>query len=274
MIKLVAIDIDGTLVNEQKVLTQRVQDAIHQAIDQGVKIVLCTGRPIEGIRPYLDQLGFADEEDYVISQNGAAITRVDTMEVVDHVPLSLEEVTELYEFGKNYPADICLLNEERFYMVLPYGAEPRIEEDLIDEGRTINMEVEIIHLDHLDEKEEILKMVYFGDPNEVDVVEQAMSPEWHDRYYIVRSQDYLIEVMVKDTNKGTALKKLADHLGFSMDEVMAIGDGENDYEMIEAAGLGVVMENGTERLKGIANELTLSNEADGVAHAFRKWVLK
>lgn len=274
MIKLVAIDIDGTLVNEQKVLTDNVRDVIRRAMAQGVKIVLCTGRPIEGIRTYLEQLGFDETEDYVISQNGASITRVDTMEVVEDTPLSFAEVCELYRFGKNYPAEICLLNEEHFYLMTEYGEQPSMDADLIDEGNTINMAVEIIHLDQLKEEEQMLKVVYFGDPNEVDVVEQALPDDFQDKYYIVRSQSYLLEVMVKDTNKGTALKKLADHLGFSMAEVMAIGDGENDYEMIEAAGLGVVMENGTDRLKGIANEVTLSNEADGVAHAFEQWVLK
>ena len=80
-----------------------------------------------------------------------------------------------------------------------------------------------------------------------------------------------MEVMEKNSNKGTALIKLADHLGIAMEEVMALGDGENDYEMIQVAGLGVVMSNGTDNLKSIANEITLSNEEDGVAHAIEKW---
>lgn len=274
MIKLVAIDIDGTLVNEEKVVTKNVHEAIQRAIDQGVKIVLCTGRPIEGIRPYLEELGLQNEEDYVISHNGACITRTDTNEVVVDVPMKLEDIKELYEFGKNYPPDICVLNEEHFYMIFPKGTDPDIDESLIDESNTINMNLETISIEELTEESHLLKLLYFGEKEEVNVIEQALPEEYRDRFYVVRSQEYLIEVMVQNTNKGTALEKLADHLGFTMDEVMAIGDGENDYEMIEAAGLGVVMDNGTHRLKGIANEITLSNEKDGVAHAFEKWVLK
>ena len=92
-------------------------------------------------------------------------------------------------------------------------------------------------------------------------------------FSVVRSQVYLLEIAAKGVDKGTALKQLAQDLGFEREEVMAIGDGNNDYEMIEAAGLGVVMANGTERLKSIADELTLSNIEDGVAHAIEKFVL-
>ncbi|WP_373737107.1 HAD-IIB family hydrolase, partial [Jeotgalibaca porci] len=105
-------------------------------------------------------------------------------------------------------------------------------------------------------------------------VEAALPAEFYEAFSIARSQNYLLEIGAKNVNKGTALLKLAEDLGIARDEVMAIGDGNNDYDMIQAAGLGVVMENGTERLKGIAKEMTLSNENDGVAHALEKFVLK
>lgn len=272
MIKLVAIDIDGTLVNEQKILTDKVRDAIRQAIDQDVKIVLCTGRPFAGIRPYIEQLAFKKEEEYVISHNGAAITRLDSMEVVDQQPLRHEEIVELVQAAKGYPAEILLLNEEKFYVVARNGDE--ISQGVLDEGKLVQMDVELIPIDQLPADEQMLKMLFYGSANEVDVVEQALPPVFRERFYIVRSQPNLLEIMAKGTNKGTALKKLAGQLGLSMDEVMAIGDGDNDYEMIEAAGLGIVMENGTDHLKGIAHGITLSNEDDGVAHAFEKWVFK
>lgn len=273
MIKLVAIDIDGTLLNEKKVLTKKVRDVIHQAMEKGVKIVLSTGRPIEGIKPYLKELGFSEEEDYVISQNGAAITRTDTMEIIAQQIHPLEDLAELYHLGKEFPTDTLMINEEHFYMVLPHGVEPSVDPDVLDEGKTLNMDVEVIHLDHLKEDSEILKVIYFGDVEEIDEVVAAIPRDFYERYYIVRNEPYLIDVMVKGVNKGVALKRLAEHLNIKIDEIMAIGDGENDYEMLEAAGLGIAMANGTERLKSIASDVTLSNEEDGVAFAFEKWVL-
>lgn len=268
MIKLVAIDIDGTLVNEDKVMSDKVSTVIHEAIDQGIKIVLCTGRPIEGIHPYLDKLNFKDENDYVISQNGACITQTNTMEVIEERFLKVEELQEIFQFSKEYPPIICALNEKHFYVL-----SDNITEQLKEESRILNMELEIVTPEVFDEDSRILKVVCLAEKDVLDEFEEKIPQEMRDRYYMVRSQKDLLEIMVKDTNKGTALKKLADHLGLSMEEVMAIGDGENDYEMIEAAGLGIVMENGTDRVKGIANEITLSNEEDGVAHAFEKWVL-
>lgn len=274
MIKLVAIDIDGTLVNEEKVVTPKVHQAIQTAIDQGVKIVLCTGRPMEGIRPYLEELGLQNEEDYVISHNGACITRTDSHEVVEEVPLQLADLRELYEFGKNFPADICTLNEEDFLLLVEDPQTASISKRMSDESDTVNMKLDLVTIDDLNEQSQLLKLLYVGAKEELDVIEAAFPADYRDRFYIVRSQDFLIEIMVKGTNKGTALEKLAKHLGFTMDEVMAIGDGENDYEMIHAAGLGVVMANGTKRLLTIANQVTLSNQEDGVAHAFEKWVFR
>lgn len=269
MIKLVAIDIDGTLVNEEKVMSKKVRDAIHKANDLGVKVVLCTGRPIEGILPYLKELNFQDDDDFVISHNGACITQTDTMEVVEARTLKSEDIKTVYDLLKDYPGYICTLNEKNFYLIDKKATEP-----LLKEAQIINMELEEVGIDFFEQADEMLKMICMGDEKEIDVIESVIPEDMQERYYIVRSQRNLIEVLKKDTNKGTALEKLAEKLGFSMDEVMAIGDGDNDYEMIQAAGLGVVMENGTEKLKNIANQLTLSNEEDGVAHAFEKWVFQ
>lgn len=269
MIKLAAIDIDGTLVNEKKILTDKVKKAIRLAAQQGVKIVLCTGRPIQGILPYMDELGFfQNQEEFVISQNGASITRTDTMEVVWDIALSAEDLREIYAVGEQYPPLFTAMNEERFIAV-----GDKVTQKAVDEAHIVNMELEEEELEEVVQKERILKVVYIGTETELDELESTLTPEFRDKYYVVRSQYYLLEVMVKGINKGIALQKLAEYLQLSLEEVMALGDGENDYEMIETAGLGIVMDNGTERVKSIANEITLSNEEDGVAHALEKWVL-
>ncbi|UJF15218.1 Cof-type HAD-IIB family hydrolase [Jeotgalibaca sp. MA1X17-3] len=268
MIKLVAIDIDGTLVNEEKIMTEKVKHAIHQAIDQGMKIVLCTGRPFEGIRPYLNELNFKDENDFVISQNGARITQNSTGEVIDEQSLRLDELQEVISYVENFSLDICVLNEEHFYVLTD-----DINEHLREQSRLLNMELEIVTSKHFDHDSCMLKVVCHAEKDILDDFEAQLTPEMREKYYIVRSEDFFVEIMVKNVNKGTALTTLADHLEIQMSEVAAIGDGENDYEMIEAAGLGIVMDNGTERVKGIANEITLSNVEDGVAHAFEKWIL-
>lgn len=272
VIKLVAIDIDGTLVNEEKIMTAKVKEAIHAAMDQGVKIVLCTGRPIMGIKPYLDELGMYKEDDFVISQNGAVITRTDTEEIIEIWPFKRESIEKWYEFGKDFSAELLVMNETHFYLLQPEASDKPVRPELVAEGQIINMGVETTSIEAL--QGEFVKVVFFGEPAEIDEIEAKVPTEFRDEFSVARSQPYLLEIAAKGINKGTALKKLAEDLGLTREETMAIGDGNNDYDMIMAAGLGVVMENGTEYLKSIAKEFTLSNENDGVAHALEKFVLK
>ena len=266
MIKMIAIDIDGTLVNGEKVMTERVKNTIKEAMRRGIKIVLCTGRPPAGIKPYADELGFETGEDYIIAQNGAYIIRTDTKEVVYKKTLSLPEVQELYEFGKGFAAGTLLVTEFHYYSL-----EDVITETMLMDAKLVNMEINVLDPNEMTEEMNFMKILYIGEESDVDVIDSAVPDRIRDNYYVVRSQKYLVEVMANDTNKGIALTKLAEKLGIPIEEVMALGDGENDYEMIQAAGLGVVMSNGTDNLKSIANEITLSNEEDGVAHAIEKW---
>lgn len=269
MIKMIAIDIDGTLVNGQKVMTQKVKETIQEAMRRGIKIVLCTGRPPAGIKPYADELGFGEHEDYIIAQNGAYILRADTDETVYKKTLTLAEVQEIYEFGKGFSAGTLLVGEHHYYSL-----EDEVTESMQKDATIVNMDISVLDPKAVTEEMGLMKILYIGEPNEVDVIDSAIPVKMRDDFYIVRSQDFLMEVMEKSSNKGTALTKLADHLGIAMEEVMALGDGENDYEMIQVAGLGVVMSNGTDNLKSIANEITLSNEEDGVAHAIEKWAFQ
>ncbi|WP_373762708.1 Cof-type HAD-IIB family hydrolase, partial [Jeotgalibaca porci] len=232
MIKLVAIDIDGTLVNEKKIMTAKVKQTIHKAMDHGVKIVLCTGRPIAGIMPYLEELEMFKEDDFVISQNGAVITRTDTREIIEVWPFEKEMIETLYAFGKDFSAEFLLMNEEHFYMVTPDEKAAHIRPELQGEGKTVRMPVELTSLAKLEG--EYVKTMFFGNSAEIDEVEAALPAEFYEAFSIARSQNYLLEIGAKNVNKGTALLKLAEDLGLTRDKVMAIGDGNNDYDMIQA----------------------------------------
>jgi hypothetical protein len=183
--------------------------------------------------------------------------------------LTLAEVQDIYEFGKGFSAGTLLVGEHHYYSL-----EDTVTEEMQKDATIVNMNISVLDPNEVTEELGLMKILYIGEPNEVDVIDSAIPDNMRDDFYIVRSQDFLIEVMEKSSNKGTALTKLADHLGIAMEEVMALGDGENDYEMIQVAGLGVVMSNGTDNLKSIANEITLSNEEDGVAHAIERWAFQ
>ncbi len=121
---------------------------------------------------------------------------------------------------------------------------------------------------------EIIKMMFIDEPEILDAAIEKIPQEFFDRYTIVKSTPFYLEFMNKKASKGNAIKHLAEKMGLTPDQTMAIGDAENDRAMLEAVGNPVVMENGTPELKEIAKYITKSNEESGVAHALREWVLK
>ena len=121
---------------------------------------------------------------------------------------------------------------------------------------------------------EIVKTMFIDEPEFLDQVIAQIPEEFHQRFTLVKSAPFYLEILQKTANKGTAITHLAEKLGYTKDQTMAIGDQENDRAMLEVVGHPVVMENGTDELKKIAKYITKSNEESGVAHALREWVLK
>jgi Cof subfamily protein (haloacid dehalogenase superfamily) len=122
-------------------------------------------------------------------------------------------------------------------------------------------------------KHEIIKMMYIDDPDKLDATIAKLPQRFRERYTIVKSTPFYLEILNKNASKGLAVQHLAEKLGISYEETMAIGDEENDRSMLEAVGNPVVMANGNPELKKIAKYITKSNEDSGVAHAINEWVL-
>ena len=120
----------------------------------------------------------------------------------------------------------------------------------------------------------ISKAMFVDDPDIINRVNKAIPQDVRDRYYVVQSTPFFIEVMNKKASKGNTLGELATKLGFTADEVMALGDQGNDLTMIQYAGLGVAMGNAIDEVKDAAQAVTLTNAEDGVAAAIRKYALK
>ena len=228
-IKLVAVDIDGTLLNGKKEITPEVFSAIQDAKDAGVKIVIATGRPIPGVRNLLEELHLNEPGNYVITFNGGLVQDTVTGEGY------IKEYT-VYEAG--------LVNMPVYY---------RTPEEMIDK--------------------EIVKIMYIDEPETLDQAITKLPKELYDKYTLVKSAPFYLEIVKKTVNKGAAVVHLAEKLGLTKEETMAIGDEENDRSMLEVVGNPVVMENGTDELKKIAKYITKSNDESGVAYAIREWVL-
>ena len=271
MIKLIAIDMDGTLLNEKKHIDKAQKEAIHEAIEAGIKIVLCTGRPLYGILPFYEELGLSelDSEGYVILNNGCSIHKTKDWKLIDQVNFTSDDIEYLYKFSESYDINFTLVNDTYYFNI---GRKPT--DELIKDAGFVFSDITDISLEEAKSgKHKIMKIMFLGDPEIMADFQEKNEDIIKSKYSGVLSQSYVYEVFPKDNNKGTGLKKLAEKLGIKQEEVMAIGDGNNDIEMFEYANYSVAMKNATELVKKAAKYETDSNENNGVAKAIRKYAL-
>ncbi|HEM5704203.1 TPA: HAD family phosphatase [Streptococcus suis] len=269
MIKLIALDMDGTLLNEKKELMQPQIDAIHQAVEAGVKIVLCTGRPLAGVKPFVEQLGFATEEEFIIVNNGCSTHSTKDWSLIDWEELSISDIDYLSTFIENDDVQISLFDEED-YFVLAEKANARVN---LDAGLVGMTPQPIVLKEAQSGQHRFFEAMFVGEKEHIDAFENQHNPVLSQHYSTVRSQDYLLEILPNGASKASGLKKLADRLGILPEEIMAMGDANNDLEMIEFAGLGIAMGNANEQVKAIAQDITDTNENNGVAKAIEKHIL-
>ena len=271
MIKLIAIDMDGTLLNEKKHIDKAEKEAIHEAIEAGIKIVLCTGRPLYGILPFYEELGLSelDSEGYVILNNGCSIHKTKDWKLIDQVNFTSDDIEYLYKLSESYNINFTLVNDTYYFNI---GRKPT--DELIKDAGFVFSDITDISLEEAKSgKHKIMKIMFLGDPEIMADFQEKNEDIIKSKYSGVLSQSYVYEVFPKDNNKGTGLKKLAEKLGIKQEEVMAIGDGNNDIEMFEYANYSVAMKNATELVKKAAKYETDSNENNGVAKAIRKYAL-
>ncbi|MGM0137812.1 hypothetical protein IGI65_000214 [Enterococcus sp. DIV0755b] len=269
MIKMIAIDLDGTLLDNNKKISPRNKAALAKAKAQGVKIVLCTGRPLRAIRPYLEELQLKEAGDYSITFNGGLVQKNDTGEVMAKSTLSYANVKELIALAEALELPLDVVSDEIVY-VLP--TDPNHESIYAKLNPLLHFEP----LTTAALTEDLLynKAVVAFEQSYLDQQLAKIPAALNERYEIIKTRDVLLEFMPKGVTKAYGCQLLAQHLNITAAEVMAIGDEENDLPMIEYAGLGVAMENAVPMIKAAANVVTASNTDDGVAQVVEKYVLQ
>lgn len=272
-IKLVAVDLDGTLLNNKKQIAPEQKKALQDAVNAGIKIVLCTGRPLFGVLPLYKELEMDNEEEYMILNNGTSIYKTKNFELIDSVGLNNEEITTLYNLSKGFDVDFTLTGGSHFFFVGEKGEEPN-EKTVYDSTLVYTPLTNITLEEALESKEIMFKSMYTGLPEDVDKIEKSLSDEIKKKFNFVRSQDYILEALPLNSNKGEGIRRLIEKLNISKDEVMAIGDAANDVEMLTFVGHSVAMGNSSDEIKKLAKYVTDTNENNGVAKAIYEYVLK
>ena len=268
MIKLIAIDMDGTLLNSKKELLDETKQYFKNFHNKNTEtlLVLCTGRPETGIRPYLKDLGYLEENHYIISQNGANIYESQTGKRVMDAFLDSKAIQKWIELGKKHGVSVMAGGVDYYYC---FDQEPT--EWMEFDTKIVSGQLKRISIEE-SLNTDFYKLLLMGDEEQLNEFETFIPEVWRDEFYVVRSQKYLVEVLKKGVNKAYGLEQLARELNIEPSEIAAIGDAANDIEMLEYAGLAIAMGNASEEVKSISDIVTDTNENNGVIKAIDKLI--
>lgn len=261
--KLLAIDMDGTLVHDENYVTQKQVDYLLNLIyNKKAKIVITTGRPLAGIKNLLPEELY--ENVFRIALNGSLIQTPDN-EIIEISSLDHEEVLKIVEYANTHEADISILDKHKFYSL-----SENITELMSYDASLNKMVMEYYDIKHLSNLEHITKLLIFSEPDKINSLRSDLPQKLSEQYSIIFSQDYLIEFLPKTVDKGSSLLKLADVLKLPPSSIVSIGDGLNDLSMLEVAEVAIAMDNAHPSIKEMADIISINNNEDGVIHALEK----
>ncbi|MGT2771527.1 Cof-type HAD-IIB family hydrolase [Streptococcus marimammalium] len=268
-IKLLALDLDGTLFNNQKEVSFLNKMAIIQAKNKGVKIVITTGRPLKAIGNLLDFLDLKSQEDYSITFNGGLIQK-NNGHCLFQKTLSREDVENITEMLLSLGLPVDIISDSKSYTLTAPNHNSLYP--------TANVQLDFHDIKTLDELPHGIvynKIVTVFDANYLDRQLPNIPKHFHQEFELFKSRDIMLEIVPKGVNKGRALAILGEHLGIKKEEMMAIGDEENDLSMLRWVGLPVIMKNASVAVrKEFERTTSRTNDESGVAEAIEKYILR
>ncbi len=267
-IKLIAIDIDDTLLNDQKLISEENIKCIKKAYEKGIKVVLSSGRPLaaETINLY-KKLGLYCDDSYYVGYNGEAIFEIKTKDCLYSNCLNDSDISYLESFFDkldqsvsryvHYDNGVKVINHNKYsYIEYLYNKLEYIEGDF-----------------NKDFDKKVHKYQLASDPDKIKVIFDNIPLEIKEEYSVVISMPCFIEFMKKGINKYQGILKVCEIFNIEEQAIMTIGDSMNDYEMIKNAKVGVAMGNAIDGIKKISKFVTKSNNDSGVSFAIDKFIL-
>lgn len=263
--KLIAFDVDDTLLNRQKIITPRTKQALLNAQSKGIKLCVSSGRLPYGVRPYAEELNVLENGGYYFGFNGGAVLNSKD-ELIGSTYLDSKYIEPVYSFLRPTNITTMVHKGSVIYADRKVNDYTHIEPDVI--GLPLNLVDDIA--DFVDWR--LHKMLLSGEPDELKATEQVLLREFGDELDIYLSAPWFLEVMPKGINKGLGVEKVCRDMGISLSEVIAFGDNFNDIPMIEMAGMGVAMGNAELELKEKADMVTADCDNDGIAAALERLI--
>ena len=288
MYKLVAIDLDGTLLNSYGEISERNRNAIKKATENGIEVVLASGRTISSVESIALDL---NANHFLISGNGAIVYDIQKQKIIYNQFLSKQQVLDVIKICEensiyyNIYTQETIITKSLNYNTLFYHKENINKEE--GKRTSINIIQDIYDYVEKSEREDYLKITICDETKSIfnSIIKKLRNINYidvmdveHMSKKIIKSgtEDVFIEyfyteISNKNVNKWSANEFLMQKLNIQKEEVIAIGDNINDKEMIENAGIGAVMQNAAEYVKQIGNIIVSDNNNDGVAEVFENY---
>lgn len=276
IIKVIVLDIDGTLLNTGKIISEKTKQALIAAQEKGIKVILASGRPTTGMLELAEQLEMTKYEGFLVSYNGARVTDCLTKGVLFNQAMSIETGQAILEHLKKFDV-IPMIDKEDYLYVndvysgmldLPDGAFNIIEY----EARGGNFKLSEIDDLAAFATFPINKILIAAQPEYLQKIAPALHAPFDEIVTAAFSAPFYFEFTDKGIDKAKALNTVFPEMGIHSENIIAFGDGHNDRSIIEYAGIGVAMGNAVDALKEIADNVTLSCDEDGIAAGLEKYL--
>lgn len=263
--KLIAFDVDDTLLTTEKVISPKTKQALLNAQKNGIKLCVASGRLPYGVKPYAEELDVLNNGGYYLGFNGGAVLNSGN-ELIGKTYLDSKYIEPVYEVLRPTNVTTMVHKGDIIYADRKVNDYTHIEPDVI--GLPLNLVDDIAEF--VDWK--LHKILLCGEPGELKEVESKLKAKFADDVDIYLSAPWFLEVMPNGVNKGLGVEKVCADMGISMDEVMAFGDNYNDIPMLKMAGLGIAMGNAEDEVKNSADYVTDTCDLDGIAKALSKFL--
>ncbi len=270
MIKVILLDIDGTLTNDEKVITPKTLEALRRVQESGVRLAIASGRPPAGLGQFARPLGMFEHDGIFVCYNGAQVRDCQTGEIYFNQAMSVEDGKEVLEHMKKF--DVWPIIDRGDYMYTNDVFAGEIPQ--VPGGNVIQYEAHgnsYLLCEKADLAEfadwEINKILVAGRPEYLQEHYREMGAPFEGRLNSMFTADWYYEFTALGIDKANAIKTAFESMGYTPDEMMAFGDAPNDKTMLSYVGCGVCMGNGADECKEVADEVTASNNEDGIAQS-------
>ena len=264
--QILVLDLDGTLTNSKKEITEPTKQALIDIQEKGKKVVLASGRPTPGILPLAKELHLEKYGSYILSFNGARIIDCRSKELLYNRTIPSEVIRPIYEMLKSYDMDLLTYTDTHILSGMKTNQFTELES-------RINQMPIVQTDDFLSEITfPVNKLLGTGNKEIIAKALEMVKSHFHSQLNIYLSEPFFLEIMPQRIDKAHSLQKLLNSIGLTADSMICCGDGYNDLTMIEYAGLGVAMENAQPLVKESADYITKSNDEDGILHVINEFM--